>query len=144
MNLSSTNPSSTTDIYYSKISVGVQIEGIFQSESVFLQSRLQTPHERTLWTAVVAISKTNGSLGMIDGLMKAGDIVAHVNILGKLGILKNSFTRYMSYFERPESSSFQTLSSHLESMTNVFFYVFTNTRDFPGLRPGYSYNLLLI
>ncbi|KAF2568695.1 hypothetical protein F2Q68_00025080 [Brassica cretica] len=70
-----------------KTSVGVQIEGIFQSESVFLQSTLQKPQERTLWTAVVAINKTNGSLGMRDGLMK---VVAHVNIQGKSGILKNS------------------------------------------------------
>ncbi|KAG2327351.1 hypothetical protein Bca4012_036360 [Brassica carinata] len=90
VNLSSTNPSYTTDIYYSKMSVGVKIEGIFQTESVFLQSTLQKPHERTLWTAVVAINMTNGSLGMRDGLMKAGDVVAHVNILGKFGILKNS------------------------------------------------------
>ncbi|CAN7128052.1 unnamed protein product [Brassica rapa subsp. narinosa] len=87
VNLSSTNPSYTTDIYYSKMSVDVQIEGIFQSESVFLQSTLQKPHERTPWTAVVTINKTNGSLGMRDGSMK---VVAHVNILGKFGILKNS------------------------------------------------------
>ncbi|CAN6835440.1 unnamed protein product [Brassica oleracea var. botrytis] len=43
-----------TYIYYSKTSVSVQIEGNFQSESVFLQSTLQKPHERSPWTAVGA------------------------------------------------------------------------------------------
>lgn len=90
MTLSSTNPSSTTNIYYSKMSVGVQIKGIFQSEPVFLQSTLQTTHERTPWTVIVAMNKTNGSLGISDGLMKDGEIVAHVNTLGKYGILKKS------------------------------------------------------
>ncbi|CAH8302639.1 unnamed protein product [Eruca vesicaria subsp. sativa] len=93
--LSSNNPSHTTNIYYSEVSVGVQIKGIFRSDSVNLQSTLQETRERTPWTTVVAINNgnnvnTNGSLGIIDGLMKNGDVVAHVKILGKFGILKNS------------------------------------------------------
>ncbi|ESQ50141.1 hypothetical protein EUTSA_v10002219mg [Eutrema salsugineum] len=88
--LSSTNPSSST-LHYSKGSLLVQIEGIFETDRVFLQETSQEPHERTTWTAVVASNKKdepNGSFQMRNGITN-GVVIADLKIY-KSSIFKTS------------------------------------------------------
>ncbi|CAL9234489.1 unnamed protein product, partial [Arabidopsis halleri] len=59
VNLSSTNPSSKSSVYYSKLSLHVLVPGDFETETVFLQSKRQKPREVTTWTAVLANNNDN-------------------------------------------------------------------------------------
>ncbi|KAL0741008.1 hypothetical protein Bca4012_082521 [Brassica carinata] len=84
--LSSTNPSSSS-LSYSDMSLYVQIEEIFETERVFLQSTVQKPHERTTWTGVVARDNVNndrpdGTFQMRDGV-ENGNVIAEVKIKKK-------------------------------------------------------------
>ncbi|KAG2308387.1 hypothetical protein Bca52824_028135 [Brassica carinata] len=84
--LSSTNPSSSS-LSYSDMSLYVQIEEIFETERVFLQSTVQKPHERTTWTGVVARNNVNndrpdGTFQMRDGV-ENGNVIAEVKIKKK-------------------------------------------------------------
>ncbi|KAJ4903101.1 Late embryogenesis abundant (LEA) hydroxyproline-rich glycoprotein family [Raphanus sativus] len=94
--LSSTNPSSSR-IYYSEMSLHVQMEEIFETERVLLQSTVQAPHERTTWTGVVARNNVNsdkpdGTFQMRDGV-ENGDVIAEVKIQKNMLIFKSKKRR---------------------------------------------------
>ncbi|CAH8341962.1 unnamed protein product [Eruca vesicaria subsp. sativa] len=85
--LSSTNPSSST-LYYSEMSLHVQLEEIFETERVYLQSTLQEPDERTTWTGVVA--RNNAQYDKPDGTFQVRDGVENGNVIAEVKIQKKS------------------------------------------------------
>ncbi|VVB16497.1 unnamed protein product [Arabis nemorensis] len=91
--LLSTNPSSKSSLYYSKIGMRVWVEGNFETERVFLANTFQKPKSVLAWTAAVATNsnnaRINGSFQMRDGVTK-GNVIVDLSIQWKSGILSSS------------------------------------------------------
>ncbi|CAH8263862.1 unnamed protein product [Arabidopsis lyrata] len=112
VNLSSTNPSSKSSVYYSKLSLHVLVPGDFETETVFLQSKRQKPREVTTWTAVLANNNDNlkrtwdflVSHGIADGY-----VIADIKFQWKSGIF--SFRKFGLHVRCPVLLILDDLSS---------------------------------
>ncbi|CAL9234486.1 unnamed protein product [Arabidopsis halleri] len=126
VNLSSTNPSSKSSVYYSKLSLYVLVPGDFETKSVFLQSTRQKPREVTTWTAVVANNNDNlkrtGDFLVRDGKAD-GYVIADIMFQWKSSIF--SFRKFGLRVRCPVSLILDDLRSAIkaESICSQHFHL---------------------
>lgn len=93
MQLSSTNPSPKSSVYYTQMKIHVRVLADFETEGVFLENKLQEPRGVATWTAVVATNsnevRPSGTFLVRNGLAD-GDVIADLMIQWKSGIFSSS------------------------------------------------------